>query len=361
MVWSEPILSLSKKYNTSALNFRKICTEMNVPVPKSGHWTKVNWGKHVTKEPLDVAYTGPQAISLSVNQDGVNNIVPLSPIKKRRQELLNDTKTTLKVPAKLTNPNKLIIAAQNSLSSRKHTSFRNDLLSTDYGEVDIKVTPGLMGRSLRIMDTLIKALRSRGHQILFKNGQMYAVIEGSELEISLRETTKRFPRPDQRNGSDYKPTGLLCFKMRIISRQKEWMDGKRLIEEQLLSIFAQLEIEGRKDKIYREQIDKHWEDYYEKERIKKELIKRKDEELEKFKVMFVQANRLHQVNVLRDYINTVEANAISKNIMTGELGRWIEWARKKADWFDPFIEADDDLLRDFNKDNIFEIKQKNHY
>lgn len=36
---------------------------------------------------------------------------------------------------------------------------------------------------------------------------------------------------------------------------------------------------------------------------------------------------------------------------------WIAWARKKADWFDPTIEAEDELLKHINRNNIsFENK-----
>ena len=349
LVWSEPILSLAKKYNTSALDFRKICTRMNIPVPKSGHWVKVNWGKPVTKEPLDDIYSGPTTITFSLGQGKDNDIVPLSPIKKRQKELLNDLKTTLTVPGKLTKPDQLTITAQKSLESRGHLSIRNFLLTTGYGELDIKVTYKFIGRSLRFMDTLIKALRSRGHEIIFRNGQTYALIEETEIEIGLRETTKRIPRADQKYGSDFVPTGILCFKMKIISLQKEWLDGTQLLEAQLPNIIAKLEIEGKNKKIERAKIDKFWEDYYEKERIMKETIQRKEEELEKFKSLFVQANRLHQVNVLRNYINAIEENAVSKNAMTEKLKTWIDWARKKADWYDPFIEAEDDLLSGFSR------------
>ena len=40
-----------------------------------------------------------------------------------------------------------------------------------------------------------------------------------------------------------------------------------------------------------------------------------------------------------------------------EVTAWLEWARKKADWYDPFIEKADDLLGDVDKETL-SIKKK---
>jgi len=55
---------------------------------------------------------------------------------------------------------------------------------------------------------------------------------------------------------------------------------------------------------------------------------------------------------LRKYINIFEENAIKNNTLTEEKQNWIEWARKKADWYDPFINAKDELLEDVDKDSL---------
>lgn len=35
--------------------------------------------------------------------------------------------------------------------------------------------------------------------------------------------------------------------------------------------------------------------------------------------------------------------------LNDDLLSWIEWARKKADWYDPHVEAYDELLSEVNK------------
>jgi hypothetical protein len=35
-----------------------------------------------------------------------------------------------------------------------------------------------------------------------------------------------------------------------------------------------------------------------------------------------------------------------------ELKNWLNWARKKADWYDPFTEAEDQLLCDADRNSL---------
>jgi len=42
------------------------------------------------------------------------------------------------------------------------------------------------------------------------------------------------------------------------------------------------------------------------------------------------------------YIDSVEQKAIETNGISEDLRNWLEWVRKKAQWYDPFIECDDE-------------------
>src|SRR6478609_3060250 len=52
LVWTEPILTLSKKFDISDVGLRKICSRFNIPTPKSGHWQRVRAKKMVTRPDL---------------------------------------------------------------------------------------------------------------------------------------------------------------------------------------------------------------------------------------------------------------------------------------------------------------------
>jgi hypothetical protein len=51
-VWSEPMLSLAKKYNVSSSYLARVCTRLNVPRPARGYWAKLAHGKPVHKPAL---------------------------------------------------------------------------------------------------------------------------------------------------------------------------------------------------------------------------------------------------------------------------------------------------------------------
>lgn len=61
---------------------------------------------------------------------------------------------------------------------------------------------------------------------------------------------------------------------------------------------------------------------------------------------------MHKTKNLRNYISEVEAKAIAGNALTEETKTWLIWARKKADWYDPFIEAEDELLNNADKETL---------
>ena len=67
----------------------------------------------------------------------------------------------------------------------------------------------------------------------------------------------------------------------------------------------------------------------------------------------MQAIRLHQANILRNYIKTVEANTVKEGKLTEEFTKWLTWAEKKVSWYDPLINDPDPLLTDNHKTHLF--------
>jgi len=134
-----------------------------------------------------------------------------------------------KAPAKLINPDKLIISARNTLIKKKHKDYRySGTVQTARGEINIRVAPVNVGRALRIFDTLIKLLRARNYDIIVRYSKTYAVIQDEELEISLKEKLKIVYVKDHRwERREYHPTGILTFRLEGIY-YKEWRDGKHI-------------------------------------------------------------------------------------------------------------------------------------
>ncbi len=142
LVWSEPMTDLAKKYNISDVELRKLCKRKSIPLPPSGYWQKIRFGKKVPKEEL-LKYSGSDKIEL--NKMGVNDSGKLSPIaelKALTREIEDDSTLPLKVPSKLTNPAHFINHAKESLSRTKRGySPYYGVVETDVGEINIRVAP----------------------------------------------------------------------------------------------------------------------------------------------------------------------------------------------------------------------------
>ena len=362
LVWSQPMLSLSKKYNISDTGLKKICIRLNIPLPKAGHWQKLQFGKKINQPKLSYNDTVEQQITLSLRSEETKDIFgEPSPIKILQKEIENHLQTKLTVPESLTKPDMLIIEAKKILRSQKPDNWLyKGTVSCAGDALDIRVAPKNITRALLFWDTLIKALRIRGHEIQFRNRETYVIVEGHDFKILFRERMKREVYKDGNwERTVYQPTGILYFQLYSYPR-KEWVDGKLPLEQQLSKIIAKLELAGRYWTLLRMQQKKEEDERKEKERIIKEFEQRQEKDLADFKEMFQKASRWHKANNLRNYINEVETKSLANNNNSEELKTWLEWARNKADWYDPFIAREDELLNDVDK-NTLTIKKKSSF
>lgn len=362
LVWSEPLLTLSKKYNISDVGLRKICIRLNIPLPKNGHWQKVQYGKRVTQTPLPPAEK-EEVITFTIRDKNSSEIVKeLSPLKVLQKEIENQLKDKLVVTERLTNPDKLIQSTKDNFNGKfKYTDInyyqkRNQTLN-------IKVSKEQESRVLRFVDTFIKSLYERGHTIIVDAGNTYLLIKDEKIKISIREKTKRVQSVKQ-NGLwisyDYVYTGKLVFKVDQTFIDREWTEGTVLFENQLSVILAKLEILADVLKQKNLEIRLWREDYDRKRQLEKDYQKRKEDDLLAFKDTLNKAERWHKAANLRNYINEVESKAIAENNLTEETQIWLTWARKKADWYDPFIEAEDELLKGADKETL-SLNRKQSY
>lgn len=100
---------------------------------------------------------------------------------------------------------------------------------------------------------------------------------------------------------------------RLTKRDEEWRT-ERLIREQ------------------EEQKQKEWQ-----------TLKIKD--LADFKASLAKAERWRKSENFRLFIDEVERRGV-------ESTEWVQWARKKADWYDPFIEANDEMLIEVDRTTL---------
>jgi hypothetical protein len=371
LVWSTPMTSISKKYEISSGRLKSICKKVNVPIPENGYWQKLQYKKPVTIKELPDEILSNKEVVLNVINKNVEIRSSEILIRNRLiKEIEDNHDLPIQVPLKLTNPDRLIVEAKDTLTVEKRDNRGYyGLISTKSGLVRMTVAYESIGRALRFMDALIKLLRARGHDLIINQGTTYAVVFGEEIVICLQEKLRIEYTVNKYNwrNREYHPSGILIFRMwkHFWWHQKVCMDGKQLIEFQLPKILANLELYAKKEieeqgKSELERIKREEEQklLLEKQLIEKEIRKRKKKELRAFKELFVQANRFHQANILRYYLQTVEANAIESGVISDEMQSWLVWARQKVEWFDPLINREDSILNDNYKTNFFKDYQK---
>ncbi len=354
LVWSIPMTTLAKNYLITDSRLRQICKKMDIPLPKSGHWQKIQHGKEVEIIPLSLEYFGDLEVIITLNEGKKQN-QESSPIIRLQKEIEIDSSLPMVVSEKLVNPDKLILIAKEVLFKQKprENGTERGLVHTYRDQLSIKVSPENINRSLCFMDSFIKLIRVRGHKLI-QQEETLVVINGEQLEVSIREKMKRVMVETKFNWktAEDSPTGILCFSIKERSyRIYEFKDGKLPLEKQLSKILAFLETKSKEIIDENLKIKEYWEEERKKDLIKQNTLKQKQEELNKFKKLLQNAKRWQEAEFIRNYIDAVEKKSI-QNESKDTLQEWVKWARKKADWYDPIIEAEDGLMQGVDKEKL---------
>jgi hypothetical protein len=348
LVWSTPLSVLSKKYDISDNGLRKICIRMNIPLPKNGHWQKIKNGKRPHKIELTDDHNGDQEVTLVAITDVTPKTISFTEKVKSLQKVIEiELQGKLIVPEKLLRPDSLITAFNDRFKGRSSSSY----LHRD--ELNISVSAKNLSRALKFLDALIKVIRLRNHSIAFSRKTTAVVIRGEKIEIRLNEKNRAIKI--EKNGwttTEYEPTGILYFAIKASYSDKIWEDGKTLIEGQLSNIIAYMEVKG--EELHQRTLQWESERKIREEKARKleESIKQQDEELQKFKILLGEVDRWNMLKKLRAYINGFEKYHQENDRLTPEIEEKINWMKRKADWYDPRINLEDELFVDLNKDTL---------
>lgn len=361
LVWSKPLTSIAEEFSISNVGLRKICWKMDIPLPEMGFWMKRKFNKKITRKILPENFDVLQSIALKQRAIDKNITPHLNKhLISREKELIDALGASLIIPKRLSDPCQHVRDAAMSLKSKKHRAYQYEgVYTTSRDEIDISVSFPNFSRSLRLMDSIIKTLIRRDHGFTIDNGKSYAIIYGQEIQIRIREIAKRVQNKDS-YGFFLLPTGNLKIQFDDYFK-KQIVDGKVSLEERFPRLIACLELLGEKKKQERIELEAYWAEQKEKDRIRKELKEKKDLELENFRSLYHLAMRYQKAQYIRNYLNSYESYLVSHGKLTSDKKHWLDWAIKKTDWLDPFINLQDDLLADVNKDEVFVKLKKQYY
>lgn len=367
-VWAEAVTTVAKRYGVSDVALRKTCKQLAVPLPPLGYWAKVAAGRKFPTPPLP-EYSGPAEI---VRRRHVSD-EPAEPDPEHlvdRREFEARPENRIVVTETLDMPHPLVVATERALRQPRHRDLRN-LPTTDRRALDISVSEASLPRALRILDALVKALDARGmHLRIDPDGKRRTclTLQGQVLAIRLVENTSRTEREFsekerqdiKKYGYTYLPNRYLyqqtgALKLGIIGSyydelQKVVSDGKhQRVEQHLNEFVVKLEAEAVHRKRREEHLEQQRRLWEEQERQRHEREERERKEIERLKALEEEARDWKRAEDIRAYVAAMEAKATRAHgsiELDSELGQWIVWARHKADWIDPLVNAKCPVLDD---------------
>lgn len=348
-VWSKPMIHLAKEYGLSDNGLRKICKKLGVPLPKSGYWSKVSYGKEVEKEPLHEGdypetYRSPN-IPVERNEKKEKEV---DPKLQKVIEFENLPENKIRVPVTATHLHPIVKQTKENILSQKRID--KGVLLRGFESLDVNVSPKTLKRALHILNSIILALAKRKIDLTLKHKNknrntsvliwderiFFRISEKVSQRNLIASEIEEKKKKDKYfyNSREYTPSGNLTLKVYkgdyYCDPCKEFADGKgRPLEERLnefVIFLHSLSLKLKKERLERDEQHRIWE--LERQAEEKKLQKAKIENL-KIKVLFELVDSWYSAIKLRAFIEEVK-----KSSAGNELDSWLKWANRQADNID---------------------------
>lgn len=375
-VWNEPVTTVAKRYGVSDVAIHKVCKSLSIPVPPRGYWAMKNAGQLVKQIPLP-GYDGPaQKIGIKsfddseVKSESDDALSFLSEDERIRLFIAAQQITILDDKCKLhskLNSHKAKIKAWRSSHPRDEFAPRNrdTYRSVPDGEPFLynDISDVTFPRVYRILNTLFQYVEALGGSVnddlslMIRNEKVfYTITEGQDQvpHVLTKDEQKQWDQYERNKKSrswayepkfrkwDYIPNSKLRFSVKANSfiRDSETIGLELRLGEMLVSLFEESEnVRIAREK--REEAHRKEEEEKRQRELKREHY---NQEVEKVQALENEANDYDMACKIRAYISAVE----DKESLNESTLKWIEWAKAKADWYDPTVAAFDP---DFGKRN----------
>lgn len=382
-VWAAPVTEVAKKYKVSDVAIHKVCKSLEIPTPPQGYWAKLRAGKPVVKTPL------PKSTKTTKKTGVQTGYTPPAETNQNVLEFLGDEEraVVMAVASQILLPDEnermhsKIIAHRKVIAEWKKQEKRN---ANDRWRPRNAPAPPLLAntisdtsipRACRIIDALIKAMEPLGCKL---TANLAFVIHDETVSISFSESQNKvdhiptkeenrrlleyeeerrkysYASKPQIRKYDYQYNGRLCL---TINNHKSFRDCKTYqledrLGDMMLELYAAAEV-LRQQRLAREEAERKRQ---EEERRKEERRKRYNTEVDRTLALANIAEDYDTACKIRRYISAYEAAHPDEDI-----SEWLEWANAKADWYDPTISREDELLgkRDHAKEK--DAKTPKHF
>ena len=322
LLWSKPLASVATECGVSVPVLRQLCLDQAIPLPWGGYKPENESKRRLPLPPVGLDFDLKDAIASAIDS----------------LHFSGETSASFIIERKLTAPDPLVIAAQNTIRQDYQLYGMPHMLRADFGQLALRSSRINLNRALRIMDTLVKAWRRRGYRIINQDKETSVYVRDVSMRISLRETTTIQPPKEKYGRQTHTSTGHLAFKVNgWLGR--EWKDGKVPVETRIQEIVDHMEVAAR-------ELEKIWAERRAEERIEAQerqvqaaLIQQDIEEKAAFEALMQEAQRWEQFQTLDKYLDVLSQNAEK----TPAFEQWLKWARHRRQLFDPYRERKDKI------------------
>jgi len=373
-VWEKPVTEVAKRYKVSDVSIHKVCKALDIPTPPAGYWAKLRAGKPVSVIPLPPSDKPSRKTGIQTGSayQATREKESLAFLNEEDRSVIFAVASQILLPDEGARMHPKIIAHRKVVAEwKKHKNSDNRVWNRRNAEsvpfLADSISDESLPRACRIIDALIKAMEPLGCSLtdtlsFVVNGEIVPLafseskdevkhIPTKEENLQLlkyEEERKRYSwasKPQIRK-YDHVFNGKLTLS---VNGQKSFRDCKSYVLEDrlgdiMIEIYEAAE-EIRKAREAREEAERKRQ---EEERRREELRKRYNVEVDRTLALTNLAEDYDTACKIRRYIAVVEAQGEPDE----ETAKWIEWAKAKADWYDPTVAREDEFFgkREHEKD-----------
>ena len=377
-IWEISLTGVAKKYDLNYSKLVSACKEHNIPYPTSAYWTKKKMGLDIKDDVMPLPESHEKEIRLELK-----NSKPL--FKKNDNEEENDIQEFNYLNFLDENERSKVATVISELDINKHKRLHKTILDYknkvkderkeerqrnyynpyynihNYTETGYfaNVSKNEKDRCMKVLSTIYYAIEELGGKI---NSDFSMQIRGERLNIEIEELKDKvnheltkeeakklleYEDEKKRYSYAYKPQirkydYIHNGKLKITFENREYIKetDKVKLEDKLGDIIVKLYEKSERIRVARVAREKEAKRREEERKREVELKNKRKEEAIKTIDLVNKSEDYRIACEIRNYIKAVEL----KEELDEDTKQWIKWANKKADWFDPIIDANDELL-----------------
>lgn len=390
-VWEKPVVEVAVQYGVSDVAIHKVCKSLNVPVPPRGYWAKVRAGAKLPKTPLPpsngfIMTSG--ARTFEGFKEAAERLGPLAFLPEDERQKVLIAAQQIRMPDANAQLHKKInayrpVIREWDMKDPKDQNAQKTFSTYYYSSLPFLagvISKAALPRVFLILDALFRQVEGLGGnvnddlslqvrnehitlEIAEAQDQVNHVLSKEEARaiIEYEDAKKHHTWASQPNIRKY--DYVFNGKLRICIRQGRYFrDTEKVnIESRLGDILIELYEESEAVRIKRVEREEAERKRQEEARLREERRERYNKEVERTIALTNAAQDYQTACNIRAYVSAVESTDNYNS--NDKTAAWIEWAKKKADWFDPTVARADELFgirrHEKSKDEKA-IKEKNY-